>query len=270
MAQILVVDDDEIFRFYLVTILKQAEHTVLEASDGRMGLDLFVSSPVDLIITDIFMPRMDGIDLLAALLCGWPCAKVIAISGGYKALNAFLSLEMAKSFGAIDIITKPFRADTVLQKIANALQSTSVEINGEPGTMETVSEYQELSNLQKLIEMKQELAGGFVTVIRHYQDGVLRRPERIRQALLEKNAKQVAMESHSLKSVCRQIGLVRMGELAARLEAVGVSGSLEQAEPLIEQLVVASIVATHELTSFCSGFDPPRPFFAKESHSVHS
>ncbi|MBF0339721.1 MAG: response regulator [Magnetococcales bacterium] len=123
MATILVADDDESFRVYLVTILKQAGHTVLEAEDGQSAMERFAASPVDLIITDIFMPKMDGIDLLSALLMDRPQTRVIAISGGYKAMSSQLTLEMARSFGAMDIITKPFQAATVLQKVTQALES---------------------------------------------------------------------------------------------------------------------------------------------------
>ncbi|MBF0271958.1 MAG: response regulator [Magnetococcales bacterium] len=127
MAHILVVDDDESFRIYLVTLLRQAGHTVLEADNGQTGLELCAASPVELIITDIFMPKMDGIDLLAAVRTERPQVKVIAISGGYKAMNSRLTLEMATSFGAMDIITKPFQAGTVLQKVTRALESTDAE-----------------------------------------------------------------------------------------------------------------------------------------------
>lgn len=127
MAHILVVDDDESFRIYLVTLLRQAGHTVLEADNGQTGLELLSSSPVELIITDIFMPKMDGIDLLAALQTDRPQVKVIAISGGYKAMNSRLTLEMAKSFGAMDILTKPFQAGTVLEKVTKALHLSATE-----------------------------------------------------------------------------------------------------------------------------------------------
>ncbi|GAB0056895.1 Chemotaxis protein CheY [Candidatus Magnetaquicoccaceae bacterium FCR-1] len=121
MANILVVDDDEIFRIYLVTVLQKAGYTVLEAENGQAALDLVGTMKIDLIITDIFMPKMDGIDLLAAVLAEHPNARMIAISGGYKAMNSKLTLEMAQSFGALEIITKPFHAETVLQKVQSAL-----------------------------------------------------------------------------------------------------------------------------------------------------
>ncbi|MBF0627575.1 MAG: Hpt domain-containing protein [Magnetococcales bacterium] len=129
--------------------------------------------------------------------------------------------------------------------------------------MNTISAYRELTDAHKLQEMRNELEGGFLTVIRHYQAGILHRPERIRQAIRENDPEQVAMESHSLKSVCRQVGLLRMGEMAAELEALGNSGILDQAESLVEQLVASSVTANHELTHFCSGAALPRPFFDK-------
>ncbi|MBF0438466.1 MAG: response regulator [Magnetococcales bacterium] len=123
MVHILVVDDDEVFRVYLVTILRNAGYSVLDAENGQEGLERIAGISVDLIITDIFMPKMDGIDLLAAIRFSRPNVKVIAISGGYKSMNSRLTLEMAKTFGAVDIITKPFRADVVLQKVEQSLQS---------------------------------------------------------------------------------------------------------------------------------------------------
>ncbi|MBF0181872.1 MAG: response regulator [Magnetococcales bacterium] len=123
MANILVVDDDEVFRVYLGTVLRRAGHTVQEAENGQLALDLFTATPMDLVITDIFMPGMDGIDLLAALRNGPVQAKVIAISGGYKAMNPRLTLEMSKSFGAVEILTKPFDSATLLQKVDGVLRS---------------------------------------------------------------------------------------------------------------------------------------------------
>ncbi|GAB0056894.1 hypothetical protein SIID45300_01209 [Candidatus Magnetaquicoccaceae bacterium FCR-1] len=130
--------------------------------------------------------------------------------------------------------------------------------------MNTGHENHELLDIYKLNEMREELEEGFPTVIRHYQAGILHRPERIRQAIRDRDAEQVALESHSLKSVCRQVGLVRMGEMSAQLEVMGASNELDAAESLVEQLIAASIVANQELIRYCQGTEPPKPFFAKE------
>ncbi|MBF0459923.1 MAG: response regulator [Magnetococcales bacterium] len=117
----------------MAEILRKAGHTVIEAENGCAGFEKIKVDPVDLTITDIFMPEMDGIDLLAAILQTYPNSKVIAITGGYKAMYSHLTLKLAQSFGAVDIITKPFQVDQVIRKVALALQS--MDIQAEEGVM---------------------------------------------------------------------------------------------------------------------------------------
>ncbi|MBF0461345.1 MAG: response regulator [Magnetococcales bacterium] len=123
MAHILVVDDDQIIRKFLAEILRQDGHTIIEAENGQMGLEKIKTNPVDLIITDIFMPEMDGIDLLVAIMRTYPGSKIIAISGGYKAMDPQVTLGMAQLFGAVDIMTKPLHASVVIHKVGQALHS---------------------------------------------------------------------------------------------------------------------------------------------------
>ncbi|MBF0183277.1 MAG: response regulator [Magnetococcales bacterium] len=121
MALIVVVDDDEVIRLLLREILQKAGHQVLEAGNGQEGLLLLQKHPVDLVITDIFMPEMDGIDLLAAILRTKPDSKIIAMSGGYKAMDPHLTLRMAQSFGALEILSKPLQADRILASVSKIL-----------------------------------------------------------------------------------------------------------------------------------------------------
>ena len=106
-------------------------------------------------------------------------------------------------------------------------------------------------NLEKLAEMKLELGPGFAKVMHYFQAGLLARPEKINQAVLSNNPEQVQVESHSLKSVCRQIGLFHMGELAAKLESIAHTGKLDGAESLAEQLIQIGRLAHHELAQYC-------------------
>ncbi|MBF0582862.1 MAG: response regulator [Magnetococcales bacterium] len=131
MAHILLVDDDELMRALLSGVLRRVNHTVIEADNGRTALQILKKNSVDLIMTDIFMPEMDGMDLLTSILSRYPDSKIIAISGGYKAMNAQLSLRMARGFGAVDVIAKPFRTADVIRKVARALQPTNSPIRKE-------------------------------------------------------------------------------------------------------------------------------------------
>ncbi|MBF0163469.1 MAG: response regulator [Magnetococcales bacterium] len=123
MAKILIIDDDEPFRVHLGTLLRNAGHVVLEVECALNALDKIALDPFDLLITDIFMPRMDGFELLSALLRHHPRIRVIAMSGGGMTMSPNLALSVAKKLGATDLISKPFQSGEVLQAVDRALAS---------------------------------------------------------------------------------------------------------------------------------------------------
>ncbi len=106
MARILLIDDDRLVRQLLRTVLEDVGHVVEEATDGRQGLKKFHQEPFDLVIVDIFMPRVDGLQTIIEMKESHPHMKSIAISGGGLTKEmAFLSY--AKTFGADRIFSKP-------------------------------------------------------------------------------------------------------------------------------------------------------------------
>jgi CheY-like chemotaxis protein len=92
VARILVVDDDEIVRLLLRTVLERRGHSVIEAENGDEGLRCYRSAPADLVITDIQMPGMDGLQMIKELRSAFPTVKIIAISGEKSRLAAARSL----------------------------------------------------------------------------------------------------------------------------------------------------------------------------------
>ena len=78
---ILVIDDQAALRALLRTVLENAGHEVMEAPNGRLGLALYQEKPADLVITDILMPEMNGLDMILELTRAFLNVKVIAISG---------------------------------------------------------------------------------------------------------------------------------------------------------------------------------------------
>ena len=111
MASILVIDDEPEIRMLLRAVLESAGHTVIEATSGREGVTLYRQQPADLVITDIHMPELNGLDLILALTREFLNAKVIAISGVQG--EATNSLHVAKLLGARQTIQKPFRLETL-------------------------------------------------------------------------------------------------------------------------------------------------------------
>lgn len=82
MARVLIIDDEPSVRTVLRALLEREGHTVRDEPDSRAGLALLRTSSVDLVLTDIFMPEKDGIEVIMGIKRRWPRSKVIAITGG--------------------------------------------------------------------------------------------------------------------------------------------------------------------------------------------
>ncbi len=119
MACILIIDDEEDLRRIMRDALERQGHVVVEAGNGAEALDVIAQHPADLIVTDIMMPDMDGIETIIALRRGNPDVRIIAISGGGRVGNTdYLSL--AEKFGATHVLAKPFRR----QQLVDAVQAS--------------------------------------------------------------------------------------------------------------------------------------------------
>lgn len=95
-------------------------HTVIEARNGKEGLELFQHANADLLITDIVMPEKEGLEVLMELRRSHSRVKIIAISGGGRQ-NAEDYLHMAKRMGAAKVLAKPFSTDVLIAAIDELL-----------------------------------------------------------------------------------------------------------------------------------------------------
>lgn len=120
MAGILVIDDDDQVRTSLRRVLERAGHEVVEAADGKTAVALVSERPCDLVITDINMPEMDGIEVIMALAGRRPGLPVIAISGGGKVPKELL-LSSAGLLGAVTTLSKPFEMEELIEAVNQAL-----------------------------------------------------------------------------------------------------------------------------------------------------
>ena len=115
------LDDDDDLRETIQTVLEHAGYEVACASEGRRGLELHRNAPVDIVITDIFMPETDGIETIQRLRREFPTTKIIAMSGGgmFNKPNNYLTT--ARRLGAHCVLTKPFDAATLLDAVASII-----------------------------------------------------------------------------------------------------------------------------------------------------
>jgi CheY-like chemotaxis protein len=113
VARILVVDDDAAIRSVMQRCLALDGHDVQEANTGREALSLFRAEPLDLVITDLYMPDMDGLEFTRRLVQEFVGSKVIAMSGGAAMAGGALrkptdALAVARQLGAMATLAKPF------------------------------------------------------------------------------------------------------------------------------------------------------------------
>jgi CheY-like chemotaxis protein len=130
MARILIIDDDRDTRNLFQAKLEAAGFECTVAADGETGIAAYRDAPSDVVITDIFMPGMEGLELIRAFKRKFPDARVIAISaGGPEQLNGLQPLdylELAKKMGARDVFKKPVDFESLI--------STLHELTGSTGT----------------------------------------------------------------------------------------------------------------------------------------
>ena len=119
--RILLLDDEHELRSILRDRLMMEGYDVRAAPDGRLGLKLYYENPVDLVITDVLMPEMDGLEVIR-VLCGTPSPPlIIAMSGGGSRDLEFLV--EATEFGATRTLSKPFLLDDLVSLVKDLLSS---------------------------------------------------------------------------------------------------------------------------------------------------
>jgi CheY-like chemotaxis protein len=121
MARVLVIEDDDAVRSLVIRMLERVGHEVVATPDGREALRLFGQEPTDLVITDINMPGMDGIEVISAFRAMRAGVPIIAISGG-GLMPKELLLSSAAAMGAVEVVSKPFEISRLVGAVDRALR----------------------------------------------------------------------------------------------------------------------------------------------------
>lgn len=112
-TSVLIVDDNADMRSFVKIVLERAGFEAQVAADGERALELQRAHPVDVLITDIFMPERDGIELIHQFKSAFPQVKIIAMSGGGR-ISKRDYLPLAADIGADRVLHKPFAAAALL------------------------------------------------------------------------------------------------------------------------------------------------------------
>jgi CheY-like chemotaxis protein len=128
MASILIVDDDKAVQIITKLMLEREGHDVTCASDGPRALHIFRSTDFDLLIIDIFMPEMDGLETMKLAHQCRPEVPIIVISGhavSSAAAPAPDFLAMSTKLGAVCSLQKPFKSAVLLSHVDRCLTQTN-------------------------------------------------------------------------------------------------------------------------------------------------
>ena len=128
--KILIIDDEKDVRIVLREVLQRAGYEALVAADAREGLDKLADEGIDLVITDVIMPGMDGVATVEKIREGYPDVPIIVISGGgnvapmdYEpgAISTSAYLASASNAGADRTLTKPFERQELVKVVDELL-----------------------------------------------------------------------------------------------------------------------------------------------------
>ena len=123
MIQILVIDDEPGIRSTLTMILEDENYTVCAVEDAPSGIEMLQKEDIPLVLLDVWLPKMGGMDALQIIKERWPETEVIIISGH---ANVDMAVKAVK-FGAFDFLEKPLSLDKVLTVVRNALSIRSLK-----------------------------------------------------------------------------------------------------------------------------------------------
>jgi DNA-binding NtrC family response regulator len=128
-SSILIIDDDAAVSRTLSLILTRAGYQVSTVTSGRKGLEMLTNGGFGLVLTDIIMPELDGIEAIRRIRADHPGLRIIAMSGGGQIDKADF-LHMAEALGADRVVEKPVRSERLLELVKSVMEKPARKLPG--------------------------------------------------------------------------------------------------------------------------------------------
>ncbi len=119
--RVLVIDDEELALYSMREILEGGGYEVVEARNGREGVEAQKRTPCDAVVADIIMPEKEGVETITELKAAEPDLGIVAVSGGGRTRDLDF-LRIAQDFGADKAIAKPFSEQDLLDAVGAVLR----------------------------------------------------------------------------------------------------------------------------------------------------
>ena len=127
MAVILLLDDDEMLRGLLAEILQEEGHTIIQSENGLAAFNIANMGAVDLMITDLYMPRVDGLEAILNARKDRPEVPIIAMSAGGTYVKTDFLIE-TKKFGVREVLHKPFHPQAFRETVRKVLGESNAPV----------------------------------------------------------------------------------------------------------------------------------------------
>lgn len=125
MTRLLLVDDHDAFRRTATRAFQRAKFEVLPFASGTEALSVLAREQVDLVVTDVFMPDLDGIELLQKLRDVAPDVPVVVVTGGWQSFTPQLMSTMMRQLGVAESVHKPVTGSALVDVVQRVLSSTT-------------------------------------------------------------------------------------------------------------------------------------------------
>jgi len=241
---VLLADDVEFNRILATALLERAGHHVISACNGSETLELFSRHSFDLILLDVQMPVMDGLQAAQAI------RQIEGLSGRHTpivALTAYASEDdrrRCRQAGMDDYLSKPFKAADLLAVLVRCCGESppdTCSLNGDTGTDEGAEEAIEVDEVQVIDydDLLNRLDGRRETIPRFlglFRDGIARQREELATAVASGDPAAVRLSAHAIKGAAANIAALRVREVAARIEREAYEGRFDSAVALVPDL----------------------------------
>jgi len=237
---ILLAEDNEINALLAVTLLEEAGYTVECARNGAEALAAVRARPFDLILMDVQMPVMDGLEATRAIRAlGEPASRTPIVSMTANAMAR--DRDACREAGMDDFVDKPINPEAFLRVIARYLEpdgavSGANPIRGRPAEVDF--DIEQYSALSKLLP-----AAKFEAVVHAYLKAAPGRVDQLEALLADKNLVAAAMEAHDIKGSSGNVGARRVQHVSSLIEIACNRGDLAATSDLVADLSEATRAA---------------------------
>ncbi len=248
--RILLAEDNTINQKLAIGLLKKQGHNLTIANDGVEAVELFKQSDFDLILMDVQMPKMDGIEATSAIreleMSRQKRTPIVAMTA--HAMTG--DRERCLAAGMDEYVSKPIRLPKLLNALAKVLEEIPQTVH-QPLVNEQPAQWVNWNSAYETVGGDKLLLIELAKVFLDAREGML---QEIEQAIQSGNAKELRRTAHALKGALNHLGAERVAHFGFQLELMGQQETIDEPDPIFRQLCQMVEHVAKEYATFVENF----------------